>query len=89
MVKLKARYPSALLCVIAFVSFIGWLWTKLILVNVALDQKYLESEDAEIHERAMHWAQVRSCFGWVLFISLGLLALILFYRWFIHPSQQR
>ena len=85
--KLKLRYPAAMLCVISFVSFLGWLWSNWMLTNIGIDLKYMESETAIHLARQAEWTMIKSRMGWGLVFAMCLLLPLLVFRWFIKPSK--
>ena len=85
--KLKLRYPAAVLSMVSFVSFLGWLWSNWMLANISIDLKYMESETAIHVARQAEWSVIKSRIGWIWLISTSLLMAILIFRWFIKPSR--
>jgi hypothetical protein len=85
--KLRVRYSAAALVVLATMSFLGWAWSNLVLVNIGLDLKYLPGETDKLLSSQFEWTVVRSNFGWSWAVSGILLNVLLIYRWFVVPSK--
>ena len=85
--RFRARYPAAVLCVVSFFSFLGWIWSNWVLVDVGIDMKYLETEAHTHVARRDEWVGIRMWFGRGWLFSAGLLSLLLVYRWFFVPSR--
>jgi hypothetical protein len=85
--KLKVRYPAAVLALLSSRSFVGWAFAKCALVDIGLDAKYLGSgSEVDLAEQAL-WPSMRSWMGWVCLVSTMLLLLLLAYRWLLVPSR--
>lgn len=81
------RYPAAILVIISFSAFAVWAYSHMVLADIGLDLKYLESE-MDIHmARESEWTWVASGAGWTMIISMIVLSALLTYRWLFIPSR--
>ena len=85
--RLKLRYVAAILLIMVFACFLGWLLAGLKLTGIGLDLKYLESEKKALLARQANWRSIQSLFGRVAIVSSTVLGLLLIYRWFLVPSR--